>query len=275
MGFSVLRKYPENKGFTPARTKNGALDTVALIRVGCVFDNSTLDEVPLIVTASKHSQYKFGHFGINFSDESAPTKESLEESELSKQPLDLEENFRYYLRSEEIFDKKLNDVTSLTEIVDNIYNEHVDTISGTRAVLFKLKLTAKNRLSEGLIPFILRIIKFLLGVFGKELSTSPASLIGVYEPYSFKNLETNYPYSFPFFKTDARISILSIVWISLSSILIWLYVPLIRLMNETFSLAIVLLGFIVFEYVVPIILLYSMNALIWTRLKLDTTSLKF
>jgi hypothetical protein len=275
MGFSVLRKYPRDKGFIPAITSLGLDDTVVLIRVGCFFSNNTTEKTPFIVTVSKHSQYKYSHFGINFEDDNAPTKTSLEASELSKQPIDLEENSRYFLLEDEsIFDEKNKKTVSLNEIVDDIYKEHIETISSRKAVIFKTKLNIKQSISEKIIPEAIRYFKYLLKAFGRELSSGPG-LVGIHEPYTFKQLETDYPYSFPFFKTDVRISVLTICWISTFTVFIWYYIPIIKSMNETFSLAVVILVFILFEYIIPYIFFKIINTLIWLRFKLDTTSIKY
>lgn len=275
MGFSVLRKYPRDKGFIPAITNSGLDDTVALIKVGCLFVNDTTKKIPLIVSVSKHSQYKYNHFGINFDDANAPTKNSLEESELSKQPIDLEENSRYFLQDTgNIFDEKTQKIVSIKSVVDNIYQEHVETIYSRKSVIFKTKLSIKKYASDKIIPLFIKGIKFLLKVFGKELS-SGLGLVGIYEPYTFKQLEAIYPYSFPFFKTDVRISILNVTWISLLSVYIWYRFLSFKTINETFSLAIVILIFILFEYLIPMLLFGIINILIWLRFKLDTTSMRY
>lgn len=277
LGFSVLRKYPHDKGFKPAVTKTGKKDTVVLIRIGCILSESSDNKVPLLVTVSKHSQYKWNHFGINFEDKDAPTKESLEESELSKQPVTLEDNSRYLLIDpKKVFDKKNNQEISLRKVVDNIYQEHIETISGRKAVLFRAKLNTKSWFGSIGIPFLIRILKSILGVCGKEFSDNPhASLVGIYEPYPWTQIETKFPFFFPFFKSSHPVSTFNVVWISILSLYIWHRWLILTPINETFSLAIIVLLFILFEYLIPYLIMSFINALIWSRFKLDNLSLKF
>ena len=94
VGFTVLRKYPDNIPFIPARNKDGEVDSVCMIKLGFPIRQETINEkeVALFISISKQSRYLLnGHWNYDFDDEEAPTKDSLEESKKSRQPVDLED----------------------------------------------------------------------------------------------------------------------------------------------------------------------------------------
>jgi hypothetical protein len=213
IGFSVLRSYKKGLGFVPAITKLGKEETKALIKIGVRIPEDLIVEIPLLLLVSKYSKYRSSHFGINFEDEDAPTQESLNESENSKQPIDLESRDEYIMRLDptSFFKKETRKELSLDEIVDEIYNLHLQTISSGRGKILKVKINLRNTICI-IIPKWISCLKNFLGIFGKEIVNDNNDFtIGLFKPYSFsKNIKTKYPHSLPFFNIDERVSLFNI-----------------------------------------------------------------
>ncbi len=186
VGFSVIKEYPEKRLFTPAQTKEGKLDSVALIKVG--YDKSNTKEISLRVNIHKVSRYLLNnHWDFNFEDKESPTEESLKESKASRQPIDLIELSRYifHLDTQKIFDLEKNSYIDPKKIIDDIYKTHLETL---RDIPFRIKMAIKNN-SFG---FIEPTNKFLMWVnfffFGKQLKEDPKIFRGVFQTYPHENL---------------------------------------------------------------------------------------
>jgi hypothetical protein len=91
VGFSVQRRYPPNVRFAPAVLRTGEPDTVVLLHVVLEIDriDSASSRIPILVRASKFSQYLSNHFDYDFSNNDSPTEESLKASRNSPQPIDI------------------------------------------------------------------------------------------------------------------------------------------------------------------------------------------
>lgn len=279
-GFSVLRPYKSDLGFIPAITKSGQEDTKVLIKIGLRISSENIeDKLQLFLSVSKHSKYKSSHFGIDFNNSDAPTKESLSESEKSKQPIDLEERERFFISLKPIsfYDKKNKKEVTLNDLVDYMYNLHLQTISGRKSIIFKTKLNLREFVCNHAIPTIISLAKKLLAVFGKEIIDDEKDFtVGLFKPFVFKkHINTKYPNSLPFFSSDFRVSLINILWISLSLLAFWFYVPKEKSIGELFTVALVVVFMTIFEFIIPFIIMLFINILIIFRIKLELRPIKF
>lgn len=278
-GFSVLRSYEENTGFFPAMTKSGKEDTKALIKIGVHILEKTEKKLSLFLSVSKFSKYRSSHFGIDFDDPDAPTKDSLNESEKSKQPIDIEERERFSLiiDSFSFIDEKTNKIISANDIIDYMYDLHIKTISSGKGYILKAKLSSRELVCNRIIPFFVIISKKSLKIFGKEIVDDKEDFtVGLFKSYNFtKHIITRYPYSLPFFSSDVRVSLINIFWIALSLLAFWFYDPAGKDISEVFSIALSIVFVAIFEFFIPFIIMCFVNSMIILRTKLETKRFKF
>lgn len=191
VGLSVLKDYPDKGKFIPVRNKKGEKDSVAMVRVYYYksdFNDQTTNIVPLFVSIHKANRYLFDHPFWNFNDDNSPTEESLEESKKSLQPIDLEELSRYefHFDDDKIYDLKKKKNISPTEIVDEIYKEHLNTLKNSP---FRVKMWAQKKAVEIIDPINSFLIKTNYYLFGKKIKKGNDLGVGIYKPYSFKDLD--------------------------------------------------------------------------------------
>jgi len=281
VGFSVLRSYKLGLGFIPAFTKSKEEDTKALIKIGIRISKESIEEIQLLLSVSKYSKYRSSHFGINFKDKNSPTSESLNKSENSKQPIDLEDRNTFIMRTDPIlfFKKETNEKTDLNEIIDLMYNLHLQTISSPKGKMLKAKISLQNVMCGHIIPKLISGYKNLLAVVAKELKDDENDFaVGLFKPYSFqKHITTKFPYSFPFFNTSIRISFINMFWICSIMLLLWFFYfgEQTITINEIFSASISMLLLIIFEFLIPFVLVQFINILIKFRSWFESTRFKF
>ena len=268
-GFSIIRDYPKNCGFIPAVNKTNKADTKVLIKIGYSEKDIKDNKVYLYPTVSKFSVYLEKHHLFDFNDQTGPTKESIDESKKSYQPVDLEEPQRYIfnIETEIITDLKKKVEVTLNNIADHLYEQHIGTIKGIRASSFKIRAKFKTQIWEALFNGTDTTEKALISInkllFGKSLIKEGDSFEGLFKTYNYKNLVTIYPQAVPFFSSAFQISKACIFWIALTLLGIWKftgsYLKSVRQMNDTYSVAIVILLVSVFDTVLPYFILFLTN----------------
>ncbi len=171
-GFSIVKAYSYKSKFKPAITKEGKPDSVVLIKVGFYHKNIDSEyKAPLFIFISKASKYLLdNHIIYNPDDTGSPTEESLKESEKSWQPVDLREDERFVLnvKSKLIFDTQTNKNIFLRELVDYIYNLHIDTTKLRGLIFLKTKIFFKETTIK-LIIVILKCLWDILSLTGKKI----------------------------------------------------------------------------------------------------------
>jgi len=278
IGFSILRSYQKNLGFIPAVTKSGEEDTKVLIKIGISIPEDNL-EVPVLLSVSKYSKYKGSHFGIDFDYKNAPTRESFNKSEKSKQPIDLESRNEYVMRSDSFlfFEKRTNKQISLDKIIDLLYDQHLRTINSVKGRILKVKLKSRYISCNRIIPKLINILKCSLKIFGKEIKDAEDDFaVGLFKPYSFsKHITTKYPYSLPFFSSEVRVSLFNIFWVSALLILLWFLYFVNKGIENIFAISLSVISIAIFEIFIPMILMGLINALIICRNWLERRRFKF
>jgi len=279
VGFSVLRDYKKGIGFIPAVTRAGEEDTKALIKVGIRVCETPPKRIPVLLSASKHSKYLGSHFDINFKDKDAPTRTSLNKSKNSKQPVDLEsrDEFTMEVNSGLFFRKKTNEIISIVELVDWIYDLYIKTISSGKGRILKVKINFKNVICIKIVPKLIFYSKKFLSFFGKEIEGDNTDFaVGLFKPYSFKkHIKTKYPYSLPFFNVDYRVALSNILWVSVLLFVLWYFYFAKHNINGIFSISLSVILIFIFEFAIPFFILTIINMLIIFRSWYERKRFKF
>lgn len=184
IGFSIIRNYPEKGSFIPVKNKDGTNDSSVLIKIGYLPQYVEENKAYLIVSASKYSNYLSNRFRYDFNDPNAPTKEAVELSERSEQPLNVngDKNEYYFcLKDNKIKETKNNKNISVNEVINRIYKSHIRT---TTDIVFKTKNTLKkvmSNLPNIINPWLKRGFRF----FKREFIEGEDYKVGLFEPYIF------------------------------------------------------------------------------------------
>ncbi len=202
VGISILKDYPDEGKFIPARNGKGQKDSVALIKIGYLVAEENVN-VLLHVSIHKASRFLLKgnwDFVLDQYNLESPTRISLEQSKSSKQPIDLEDNSRYQLdlKSKKILDLDKNKFVSPKNIITEIYQTHLKTLTHL-AIFFRLKMMFQFKVVN-LIPRIIEIFKAMnLFLFGKTIRKTDDLSLGIFKPY---------PMNYLIALSDERINIL-------------------------------------------------------------------
>jgi len=174
VGFAILKKYPSKILFIPSKNNSSGDDNLVLIKVFLIKEKAAGNVVPVGVSASNVSFYKLENPNIwreeqyDWQDQNAPTKESIEKSKQSTMPIDLVEMNRYTfnLSTNKFKDTDKNkDGIDPKAIIENIYNDHTETVKNTlRNKWFRFKISFYRNtavLFKYLGTVISKSIKFL------------------------------------------------------------------------------------------------------------------
>lgn len=192
-GFSIQRDYPSDIRFKPARNCNGVADDVAVIWVtykGEKQDGQT-GHVPIRVRVAKMSKYRTAHWDYDFSDVESPTKDSVEASQKSPQPLSVEfSSSFYYSPAAGAFHDASGKSLSGRQILDSAYEAHCNTVHPLKGLVAHGEIALHEGFHKSLtktIEFLTWLLKY---VFGRTLDETPdrSILSGGYERSSFKKL---------------------------------------------------------------------------------------
>ena len=280
VGFTVIRKYPDNLSFIPAKNKNGVVDTVCMIKVGFA-DKEESNEKRLFGSVSKVSKYLLSnHWNYDFNDPEAPTKDSLEESKRSLQPIDLDiTDFLYKKDKKKIIDKnKNNEEISLNELIEKIYKLHLKTIKITGS-WFRLKVKVKNQATEPVEDIKKFLIMFLYNVFGKTLQSENKTSFeeGLFKPYSHKRLYSLADEQVDLFHTGIKISkkpaYLSAITIFIIMLIstYWIYLlwwKELKEQNQVVQISFAMVLILIIDYIIPHFILCVINLLIRFRIRM-------
>lgn len=177
-GFSVQRNYPENTDLPVPRTKNGKADRVCVIHVSCLRPNAhSRDEsetrIPIYMRAFLHNKYISMHSDYNFDDEDCPTPESLNAAKGGKRPLELVVHNEYFFSSR--FQRLVNasgDIVSGSDLLDGLYNNHVNTATTVRGAVLRAKLRTQEKALDTLSVLISGCKWVLTNPLGRTLEAS-------------------------------------------------------------------------------------------------------
>jgi len=281
VGFSTQRKYPTHIRFHPPKKENGDDDTVALIHVVYKHPNEYKSQkendykIPFIIEIVTYSRYRSKHFDYNFEDEDCPTKESIEKSKLTPQPIDLNYNneFFYDHRSEIFVDVNGNIISGI-EILDKVFKDHCNTVHLFKGLRFKVKLKSQSLLINFLSLLVNVSIWKLNYFFGRTLDKgdSFSAYLKGYKKENLKKLSTDSLNIFGY-NTARRVVILFCSLVVAGYVLYFIfgiengYIK--RIFSNNFlalTHSIFILWFL--DVVMPVLLFHFINIIIKTRSKL-------
>ena len=269
-GFSVLRDYPPGCGFLPVKKPDGKNDTKVLIKTGFARSAVKDNKVALFVDAAKFELYLSGRFRYNFEDTSSPTKEAVDKSNQSLQPVPLQEHGRYIydIKTQTIHDTQNKKEVSTNELVDTIYKLHVQTIRGRKGTILKGKITAQQWVCGKAVPKMEFGLKwFNQKCFGKDIVKNKDDWgEGLFRPIPHARLITLYPHTVPFFESATQISKMAVFWISLTILVGHYLLPERWALDSVSSIAAVILLVFVFDVWLPRAVLVLINILIRFRM---------
>lgn len=284
VGLTILREYPKDIPFKPAKTKNGQIDSVCMIKIGSPLRkiNTDSNHLKLFVMVSKASKYLLNnHFDYDFNNQDSPTRDSIEESKRSKQPIDLDD-FNGY-----VFDRENNKIffiengikeVTLNDVVEKIYKLHIKTVKLAGA-WFRFKVSIKDKIAnpiEGINKSILWFIDFL---FGKTVQEEKNNLkVGLFEKYKHSDLYTLSDEKIDIFNTGLKIpkktGLLTAFSIVVITILLTYSLPAypklwieIKEQSQIVQVSFLLVVLWVIDYLIPHLFLSVINMLIMFRIK--------
>ncbi|OGD78645.1 hypothetical protein A2368_01905 [Candidatus Collierbacteria bacterium RIFOXYB1_FULL_49_13] len=280
VGLSLLKQYTDKGLYCPAKTVDGTHDSVALIRIGYYVSEIKDGVVPIIVNINHTSKYLMdNHWNYDFNDSRSPTKESLERSKSSRQPIDLEDTSRYFynINKNKIFDTEKQKFVTARFLVNDIYRKHLDTLTN---LTFRLKIASRHGIVES-IPHVTGLMeKINLKLFGRTIRDSKDFAVGIFKPYPYSDLVSLSPDRINILGTDLPITnqtarTFVIFWLLLYLLKTYTkfdllgLVGLIEGVTSGFFLTIIVSAFLVFfDYVLPLVILYLENCLIKLKLYL-------
>ena len=190
IGFSIKCNYPADIRYKPAKYEDGKPDNVAVIWV--VYappeHDSTSNISPLYIKISNMSLYRSRHYDYDYKDKECPTKESVENSLASPQPISLEfPNECFYDHDHETFLIDNNNVTGI-EVLKHIMKRHCDTVHVVKGLSIRTKLRLRDK-STGILGKIIDILTYVLKImFGRTLEKDNLS-DGVFSKYRKESLK--------------------------------------------------------------------------------------
>ena len=285
LGFSVQQPYPPNCRYSPPMKKDGTPDTYALIRVSYRPNQRSSAKpnlVPISADVSVFCRYLYTHLDYDFSDSDCPTEESVTASKKTPKPIDLSVFDQYFYDHErdgflDAAGKKIEGI----DIINRLYNDHVDTIGTFKGFMFRWKLTSKNKIVS-LCEVIRGILKWLLGwLCGRTLKPDNifGGMWGDYRPEDMKLLKTESIDVFGY-KASKNVIVTFCAFLLIGYSLfhfaekkcIWLS-GIVSNSLLSFGFSILCISFL--DHALPKILLYMINALGHLQFKILTKSVRF
>lgn len=200
IGFSVKKNYPPNIRFKPAiGQRTGLPDSIAAIWV--VYTPPSEKEniagsskAPIRFRVATMSKYRVSHFDYNYQDidGDCPSKESLEGSLASPQPIDLnfEDVYFYDHINHTFIDDNGNSLTGV-EVLEQVFETHCKTVHILWGLKIRLKLAWQAKFSGVLTLIVEALTTILKQLFGRTIESN-VMMAGIYEPYkrvAFKKLD--------------------------------------------------------------------------------------
>lgn len=195
VGFSIKKNYPDNIRYKPAMgQKDKQPDNIAAIWVVYMppkIDSNGTSKVPIRLRISTMSQYRTKHWDYNFDDieGNSPTKESLDASLATPQPIELSyENEYFYDHQRNSFVDTKNNLLQGFEVLNQVFESHCKTVHLLWGLKLRLKLAWQSKVT-GLLTLLIELLKSTLKhLFGRTIETNEM-MAGIYHPYKRESLK--------------------------------------------------------------------------------------
>jgi hypothetical protein len=191
VGFSVQREYPKDIRFKPAKNNKGEPDDIAVIWV--IYDETRKkeadDRVPIRIRVGTMSRYRAKHWDYNFEDDDGPTKESVQTSRKTPQPLEV--NFfdeYFYDTGKSVFINSSGAELSGVQILNAVFKLHCDSVHPILGLGLRSRKTASETVFR-IIEFVVAGLTWTLrNVFGRTLDDS-FSRLGYFDGFLKENFK--------------------------------------------------------------------------------------
>jgi hypothetical protein len=151
IGFSVQRPYPRQFRYAPPVKKDGTPDTYALLAFRYEPERrseTTPHLVPFTAKISAFSRYVSHHWDYDFSDPECPTEASVIASKKTPRPVDLAAYDQYFYDHDKgCFIDASGKTLRGADILDGLYADHLATVEKFRGLVFRWKLSSRNKAS--------------------------------------------------------------------------------------------------------------------------------
>lgn len=169
IGFSVRREYPQSLRYIPPKTREGTSDVAAIIYV--VYEKPSNSEkekpkkVKIFLSITPFSKYLSHHWDYDYNDAECPTEDSVQKSKTTPKPIALEsfDEYVYDHVTNTLQDSKNQKLTG-EQILDNLFNEHCNTIHLFKGLALRWKMGSRDRVVK-LCDFLVQIGKWILKTF--------------------------------------------------------------------------------------------------------------
>ena len=286
VGFSIKRKYPASIRYKPALKSNGEPDNVVTIWLGYTHPDETSREidqnhVPIRIRVGNMSLYRTYHIDYDFTDDNCPTKISLEESNATPKPIELEYNneFFYNHQTNQFINGKGNNISGI-DILNQVFKDHCNTVHLWKGLKLRLKLSAQSR-GYGFLGIVISILKVILKYFfGRTIDEDPtsSSLYYGYKKKDFKKLNEDSLNIFGYKAAKPIILVFCLIVISISLYRYFFqisagYISYIASNNtSTIAHGIFILWFL--DSIIPPVIFRIINLIIKLRLAIASKKLK-
>jgi hypothetical protein len=191
VGFSVKRNYPSDIRYKPAiGQKSKKPDNIAALWVVYTHPDESRKEVsesrvPLRIRIANMSLYRTKHWDYEYNDVEGdcPSKDSVEASEATPKPIELEYPGEYFFdHVRNVFVDRKGKTVSGLEILDRIFQDHCKTVHLLWGLRLRIKLFAQDNFA-GLLSVLTKFLVWILkNLFGRSIEDDDG-MAGLFRPY--------------------------------------------------------------------------------------------
>lgn len=202
VGFSIKRHYPSDIRYKPAvGQKSKKPDNIAALWV--VYPHPSKLEnvpsesaVPLRIRIANMSLYRTKHWDYDYDDVDgdSPSRDSVEASAATPKPLDLEYPGEYFFdHSRNSFVDRNGKIVSGLEILERVFRDHCRTVHLLWGLRLRIKLIIQGRFTGLLGGLISVLVWSLKSFFGRSIEDddSSAGIFRTYKPESLKKYDAD------------------------------------------------------------------------------------
>lgn len=280
VGFSIKRYYPSDIRYKPAigqTTKNP--DNVAALWVVYTHpDESRKDinesAVPLRIRIANMSLYRMKHWDYDFDDDvgDSPSKDSVEASAATPMPIELQYSGEYFFdHARNVFVDRKGRIISGIEILERVFQDHCKTVHFLWGLRLRAKLFAQDKFT-GFLGALISLLAFTLKhFFGRTIEADDA-MAGFYRTYKPEAMKKYNADSLDVlgYKASKQVVVVFCVLVIVASLCRYLsgtsddYWSRVS-GSEFLSLVHGLLFIWLLDVVVPWLLFWVINSIIWLR----------
>ncbi len=191
VGFSVKRHYPSDIRYKPAiGQKSGKPDNVAALWVVYTHPEESRkgvseSAVPLRIRITNMSLYRTKHWDYEYDDfdGDCPSKDSVEASEATPKPIELEYPGEYFFdHVRNVFNDRQGRTVSGLEILDRVFQDHCKTVHLLWGLRLRVKLFAQDNFA-GLLSVLTTFLVWTLKIFFGRSIEDDDGMAGLFRPY--------------------------------------------------------------------------------------------